>query len=309
MKKAYIAVLAALWLVACDSRSPGDARTGTHSPVSTGVAIPQEIARKQIAFMDERRLFTANADGSDRRLIARVPHAYSGPYWSAAARRFLVRAETKHAGYIYVINEDGSKVTNVSRKAGSRTDAMAAWSPDGRQIVFTSRREGDEFPQLYRMDADGSNVVRLTDGTVEAQYPAWSPDGKRIAFTGVLGTQGNNFDIFTMDADGRHVRRVTDTPEPENWATWSPDSTTIAFSVEGADAGVLWAANLDGTGRRRLTDPNVVSAGEPNWSRSVDWVTFDCTANPSPAQICAIRGDGTGLIRLFGHASFPFWMD
>jgi|GEM_PF-3183338 len=250
------------------------------------------------------RIFVSRADGSERTAIAGVPHAYSGPYWSEAAQKFLVRAESKKGGFIYVVSRDGSTVTNVSRKAGSRYDAMASWSPDGKYIVFTSRPPDEEVAQNYVMASDGSNVRQLTHGDFEAQYPAWSPDGAHIAFTGYDG----NFDIYRMRSDGSELTRLTETPDQENWSTWSPDSSEIAFSIEGPEGAVIWAIRSDGSGRRQITDPGTTSAGEPNWSRSRPWITFDC-AIPPPSKICAIRSDGSGFVELFSRAGFPYWMD
>ena len=57
-------------------------------------------------------------------------------------------------------------------------NAGPAWSPDGRKIAFASQRSGNY--DIYAMDADGSNVERLTDSG--ASSPVWSPDGQRLAF-------------------------------------------------------------------------------------------------------------------------------
>lgn len=251
------------------------------------------------------RLFVARADGRERALVARVPHAYSGPYWSTSAQHFLVRAESKKGGYIYVVSRDGSTVTNVSKAAGSRYDAMASWSPDGRYIVFSSRPPNENVAQIYVMDSDGSDVRQLTHGDFEAQYPAWSPDGTRIAFTGYDG----NFEIYAMSSDGTELARLTKTMDQENWPTWSPDSREIAFYSDGVDGAGIWVMEADGSNRRRVTDPEVSSsAGEPNWSPSGPWIAFNC-AIPPPSKICAIRSDGSGYVELFSHAGFPFWMD
>ena len=66
-------------------------------------------------------------------------------------------------------------------------DSEASWSPDGKHIVFISYRDGNG--QIYVMNADGSNQIRLTNGTDNYGQPAWSPDGKKIAFT---TNNGNN---------------------------------------------------------------------------------------------------------------------
>lgn len=71
------------------------------------------------------------------------------------------------------------------------------------------------------MDADGSNVQRLTytpgeDGFGSGQ-PIWSPDGKQITF--VSGRDGNR-EIYVMDADGSNVRRLTFNKKRDNHPDW-----------------------------------------------------------------------------------------
>lgn len=60
-------------------------------------------------------------------------------------------------------------------------DNWPEWSPDGRRIAFHSRRTGNL--DIWVMNADGSNPVRLTDDPEHDYLPSWSPDGKMITLT------------------------------------------------------------------------------------------------------------------------------
>jgi TolB protein len=57
------------------------------------------------------------------------------------------------------------------------------------------------------MDANGSNIHRITDTSIEEFEPSRSPDGKKIVFTGILA---KNKDIWVVNADGSNLTRLTD---------------------------------------------------------------------------------------------------
>ena len=101
-----------------------------------------------------------------------------------------------------------------------------AWSPDGRQIAFSSNRDGNF--DIYVMDSDGKNVRNLTKhGRRDHQIPTWSPDGRQIAFSS--NRDGGDDDIYVMDSDGKNVHRLTKHKKEDILPAWSPGGR-IAFS-------------------------------------------------------------------------------
>ena len=77
---------------------------------------------------------------------------------------------------------NGSNVTNLTFST-LPFDELPDWSPDGTKIVFTSDLD-DPFVnhEIYVMDANGENLVRLTNNPAGDYEPVWSPDGAKIAF-------------------------------------------------------------------------------------------------------------------------------
>ncbi len=75
---------------------------------------------------------------------------------------------------IWRVDTDGSN----SRRIGAGADAT--WSPDGAQLAFVKEVDGNV--DVYTMDADGGNVLRLTSDAADEHSPTWSPDGSMIAF-------------------------------------------------------------------------------------------------------------------------------
>jgi Tol biopolymer transport system component len=77
------------------------------------------------------------------------------------------------------------------------------WSPDGSRIVYVAVDEGNE--DIYTIEPDGSDVIRLTDAPGQDHDPCWSPDGRRIVFT---SDRDGARDLYVMDADGSNVEHL-----------------------------------------------------------------------------------------------------
>jgi len=140
-------------------------------------------------------------------------------------------------------------------------DAEGAFSPDGKWIVFGSRRDGDS--ELYVMRPDGSGAVRLTHTPGYDGGPFFSPDGKRLVYRS--DRKGNDLlQIFTAElkfaADGtitgiRNEKKLTDDANV-NWGPyWHPDGRHIIYatSAHGHTNYELYWMNDDGTGKTRVT--------------------------------------------------------
>lgn len=284
---------------------PSVSPPGSEAPGSPTLAPDRLIATQTIAFTFEGALYTALGDGSKRTLVTDFPgepYPYAGAFWSPDRKHLIIRMEADNStgtggGYIYKVSADGSEIIDLSAVSGSGSDAMPAWSPDGRKIVYSGVKEGDPYNQLYVMNADGTDPQLLVKTEFEAQYPAWSSTGQ-IAFAGVAN---DNFDIYIVNADGSNLRRLTEEPAQDNWPTWSPDGTEIAFFSNRAEKeSSIWAMAADGSGVRSV----VAEGGEPNWSPHGDEITYDC-GDASTAVICAVHPDGSGAVRLFADAGFP----
>jgi Tol biopolymer transport system component len=122
---------------------------------------------------------------------------------------------------------DLSKIGTQAVELGVPGDGQPNFSPDGRRIVFTSRRDQDY--EIYVMNADGAEQRRLTYSRGIDMNPAFSPDGRRIAFT---SNRGGNYEIYVMDANGGNPQRVTRHPERSDFPCWHPDGQHLVFVGE-----------------------------------------------------------------------------
>jgi Tol biopolymer transport system component len=130
----------------------------------------------------------------------------------------------------------------------ARATREAAWSPDGRKILYVSR--GRNTWDLYVINVDGSGQRMLT--SVLSASAAWSPDGRKIAFRGRRKPDASR-GLRVINADGSGKRRLA---RKGRDPAWSPDGRTIAF----ADSATIYVVNADGTGQRGLADKTVAAS-------------------------------------------------
>ena len=167
---------------------------------------------------DGEELYVMAADGSNVRRLTRRLGSDGAPTWSPDGTKI---AFTRHPdgdqegrGEIYVIQPDGTNLQRLTRDARA---SRPSWSPDGERIAFMSARSNtkqahdDNELEIYVMDADGSNIQRLTHRPGPDGLPDWSPDGSEIVFVfyGVLPGTGEGNGIYVIGADGTNLRRLT----------------------------------------------------------------------------------------------------
>lgn len=252
----------------------------------------------KIAFISNRdylfSLYVMNADGSNAQLVTDKVLDPAEPAWSPDGGKIAfsagVRATVgmaKPSIDIYVINVDGSGLEKLTKDSGFNVNP--AWSPDGKQIAFTSNRDLDGQSKIWVMNADGSNqrVLPNPQNTKSTGFlggqPAWSPDGTRILFTGyracgVVAAGG----IYVINADGSNSRLLTnDLNACGSYASprWSPDGTKILASFAPERKGILEPIpeivimNADGSnqisisnrGRYTKTVQPTFSDGQADW--------------------------------------------
>ena len=171
------------------------------------------------------------------------------PAWSPGGDRIVL---VNH-GSIFISSVDpfNPEVFQITHDQGS---TAPTWSPDGKQIAFSSHLDGNW--NIFAIDVDGRNRIRLTNDAADDERPDWSPDGSQIAF---MSRHHGVWDFFVVDTETFVETKLTDSRGGYIEPSWSPDGSKIAMGE-----GDIYVINADGTGLTNITNP-------PEYESSPDW--------------------------------------
>jgi len=225
------------------------------------------------------------------------------PGWSPDGKKMLYTSNIDGDLDIFAVDITDSNITQLTDYPGE--DVYPAWSPDGTKILFYSKKDDPMVGDIYIMDADGSNVQRLTfDGG--ADYASFSPDGTKIVFnTHVDG----GLEIFVMDADGSNQTRLTNNTVHDGGPRWSPDGTKIVFNSTRDGNTEYYIMNADGSNQTNITNysgPDYYAVISPDSSRAVFTSNRD-----GDFDLYLVDIDGSNLEKLVDNVDewcLPDWM-
>ena len=94
-------------------------------------------------------------------------------------------------------------------------------SPDGRKLAFETGKDGNS--EIYVMNIDGTNPVRLTNHPADDRSPAISHDGQQVVFSSDRDGEREQFELFIMDIDGSNLRKIETPGEANLYPSFAPD--------------------------------------------------------------------------------------
>jgi uncharacterized protein YjdB len=156
-------------------------------------------------------------------------------------------AATPHTPGVYQTTNALNELLPVLVDTAASIEAV--FSPDRSRIAFSSNR-GGSF-DLHVMDADGTNLTRLTSNPGNESAPAWSADGSRIYFT---ADRPDGSQIASIALDGSDLRVLTTSPGGNRAPSVSADGRSVAFSSARDGNSEIYRMDTDGANQRRVTN-------------------------------------------------------
>lgn len=200
-----------------------------------------------------------------------------------------------------VMRPDGSDAAPLDAVPGA---ADASWSPNGRRVAFEADPNNDGNLEIFVMDADGSNLVQLTESPGRDYWADWFPDGRRIAFT---SERSGIPQIYVMNADGSDEQAVTDSTEfAALQPDVSPDGRRIVFHRESRiEPPTIWVIDVDGSNPQPLTLPQGQVDTDPQWSPNGQSIVFSSNRGGT-FEIYVMQPDGSSITQLTASAGGDF---
>ena len=251
-----------LYLIALDGSaprrlaSPGtDEMSPTWSPGGDRIAFARQSPGGASA-----DIVISQPDGTGERVISHLgaTGGWASPTWSPDGTRLAYVS----ANGVHVVDL-GDGVDTIVADPAEQLASMAVtgltWSPDGSRFALVGLAD-DEFglSHVYVMDADGSDLRRVTERDVLGERLAWSPDGRTIVFMDVT------FELRSVDVETGRTRVLTSATETTGSGrvvglsrdpTFSPDGSRIAF-LRNSTSGEfdIFVMRSDGSDVRPITD-------------------------------------------------------
>ncbi|NBX75273.1 MAG: hypothetical protein EBQ92_01815 [Proteobacteria bacterium] len=206
----------------------------------------------------------------------------SGAAWSENGNRGIVTMSFTGKPELYFISPNGSSEPeplsrNLQLKSMTQSapqtvnpnllfEVEASWSPNGRELVFSSARSGS--PMIYIADLNTNLTRQITFAGKYNATPAWSPKGDKILFAAQRAPNGN-FDIYSIEPSGNNLSRITVGDQGrrrinhEN-PSWAPTGRHFAIASNETGNYAIYVLTDDGSLKRRIS-PEGKECKSPKW--------------------------------------------
>ncbi|MDH4046583.1 MAG: Tol-Pal system beta propeller repeat protein TolB [Gammaproteobacteria bacterium] len=207
---------------------------------------------------NQSSIFVQTLRTGNRVKVSSLPGINGSPAFSPDGRKLVLTLGGVDGNLdIHILDLSTRELTRLTTNRS--IDTEGSWSPDGRQIYFTSDRSGG--PQIYRIGINGGDPERITfEGSYNAR-PRLSPDGSKLA---LVHLDRGNYRIGVLDM-ARKELLIVSTGNQDESPSFAPNSDSLIYATRQGRNGVLETVSADGLVRSRLASGQS-DVREPVWS-------------------------------------------
>jgi TolB protein len=276
----------------------------------------REVAMEDLGFSGLFDFLSPAAFVEDTTKAGITPGTFKMSDWSSIGAEFVLKSRgTVEAGsvslevYLYAV-QSGRQLLAKRYRGDSRSlrkvghtlanDVMFALTgkrgPFTSKIAFVSDRTGKK--EIYVMDYDGHNPVKVTERFAHAMAPAWRPDGKQLVFTAVTRNNRNvrNHNLFTYSLDSGKIDMLSNRQGINSGASFSPDGKNIALTMSFPGNPEVFLLDPISKVVQRLTNSFGLDV-DPTWSPDGKNVAFVSDRSGRP-MVYRMEASGANVQRL-----------
>lgn len=213
---------------------------------------------------------------------------------------------------IFIADATGRNVQQLTSSPGD--EQTPKFSPDVTKIIYRTARSPEDAPEIWIMNRDGTGKTNLTRTPRETEWsPTWTPDGRRITFScqsSGHGAVGDDLCIMNPDGSGRRYL-LEDLDTSDEYPTYDPSGRSFAYiSYPATSDFESWAADANGSNRRRLSASPLGADEWPAWSPDLRHIAW--TRRAGAGDIWLMDPDGSHKRNPTGTPTldeqFPAWL-
>lgn len=288
----------------------------------------REVMMEDLAFSGLFDFLNPSAFLEDPAKAGVTPGTFKMTDWSAIGAEFLIKAQGSYQGgaanlevYLYA-TQSGKQLLAKRYKATGNTlrkmahtisnDIMFALTgkrgPFTSKIAFVSDKTGKK--EVYIMDYDGHNPIKITSRFSHAMAPAWNPSGTKLTFTAITKDRKNvrNHNLFLYDLPSGKISMLSNRSGINSGAVYSPNGRQLALTMSFPGNPEIFLMNPDTKVVQRLTNSYGLDV-DPSWSPDGRWIAFVSDRSGRP-MVYKMESSGANVQRLTyaGHYNAtPTW--